>query len=83
MGSKASIYQAQGNLQEAASYLPQIDGKTPSDGRTPSDAMFLPEINQLRFERNYGEALQFLQALLAQFHFDSQFERPHFKWSLL
>ena len=75
MGSKASIYQAQGNLQEAAGYLPQIDGKTPSDGRTPSDAMFLPEINQLRFERNYGEALQFLQALLAQFRFDSQFEK--------
>jgi TolB-like protein len=75
MGSKASIYQAQGNLQEAVSYLPQIDGKSPSDGRTPSDAMSPPEINQLRFERNYGEAVQFLQALLAQFHFDSQFEK--------
>jgi serine/threonine protein kinase/Tfp pilus assembly protein PilF len=75
MGSKASIYQAQGNLQEAASYLPQIDGKTPSDGRTPFDAMFPPEINQLRFERNYSKAVQFLQALVAQFHFDSQFEK--------
>ena len=31
MAAKASIYQAQGNLQEAASYLAEIDGQTPSE----------------------------------------------------
>ena len=31
MASKAHIYQAQGNLQEAARFLSQIDGQTPSE----------------------------------------------------
>ena len=31
MASKASIYQAEGNLQEAAKLLSQINAQTPSD----------------------------------------------------
>jgi TolB-like protein/class 3 adenylate cyclase/Tfp pilus assembly protein PilF len=66
MAAKASIYQAQGNLQEAARLLSQISTQTPS-----SDTVLI-KINQLRLERNYSEALRLLQARLAQFHYDSQ-----------
>jgi non-specific serine/threonine protein kinase len=69
MTVKASICQAQGNLQGAAKLLSEIDG------HTPSDATFLRKINQLRFERNYGEAVRRLQARLAQFHYDSDIAR--------
>ena len=35
------------------------------------------KIFQLRLERNYGEAIRFLRARLAQFHFDSEYQtRP-------
>jgi serine/threonine protein kinase/Tfp pilus assembly protein PilF len=64
--AKAHIYQAEGNLQEAARLLPEINWKTPIEG------YFLTKIDQLRLERNYGDAIQLLQARLAQFHFDSQ-----------
>ena len=57
IGAKVSIYQAQGDLQEAAKFL--------SAGSKP---------RQLQFERNYGEAIRLLQARLAQFHYDSQFD---------
>jgi TolB-like protein/class 3 adenylate cyclase/cytochrome c-type biogenesis protein CcmH/NrfG len=66
MAAKASIYQAQGNLQEAARLLSQISAQTPSEDTV------LIKINQLRLERNYSEALGLLQARLAQFHYDSQ-----------
>ena len=56
MAAKASIYQAQGNLQEAARLLPEINGQTPSD-ETRRIKIF-----QLRLERNYGEAIRLLQA---------------------
>src|SRR5262249_911935 len=66
MASKAGIYQAQGNLQEAASFLSGINEQTPA-----ADT-FDAKITQLRLERNYGEAIRLLQARLAQFHFPSQ-----------
>jgi tetratricopeptide (TPR) repeat protein len=66
MAAKASIYQAQGNLQEAARLLSQISAQTPSEHTV------LIKINQLRLERNYSEALRLLQARLAQFHYDSR-----------
>jgi TolB-like protein/class 3 adenylate cyclase/Tfp pilus assembly protein PilF len=66
MAAKASIYQAQGNLQEAARLLSQINAHTLS-GDTVSI-----KFDQLRLERNYGEAVRLLQARLAQFHYDSQ-----------
>jgi TolB-like protein/Tfp pilus assembly protein PilF len=66
MASKASIYQAQGNLQEAARFL---SGKIwPT---YPQDISV--NVLQLRLERNLGEAVRLLQARLAQFHYDSQF----------
>src|SRR5436189_3689988 len=67
MASKASIYQAQGDLQEAARSLSEISEQTPNDNTLPI------KITQLRLERNYAEAVRLLQAQLAQFHYDSQF----------
>jgi TolB-like protein/cytochrome c-type biogenesis protein CcmH/NrfG len=59
---KARIYLAQGNVQESARLLSGINWQTPS-GEVLSD--------QLRIERRYGEAIQFLQAMLAQVHLAS------------
>jgi TolB-like protein/Tfp pilus assembly protein PilF len=56
MASKASIYQAQGNLAQAAKALSEINTQT---GSSPA---FRIKINQLRLERNYGEAIRLLQA---------------------
>jgi tetratricopeptide (TPR) repeat protein len=66
MAAKASVYQAQGNLQEAARLLSQISAQTPS-GDTVSI-----KFDQLRLERNYGEAVRLLQTRLAQFRYNSQ-----------
>ena len=67
MAAKAGIYQAQGNLQEAARFLSEINGQTSSEDT------FTIKITQLRLERNYGEAVRLLQARQSQFHFDSEF----------
>jgi len=66
MAAKASIYQAQGNLQEAAKFLTDVNEQTPSGDS------FLIKIAQLRLERNYGEAIRLLRARLAQPRFDSE-----------
>jgi serine/threonine protein kinase len=66
MAAKASIYQAQGNLQEAARFLSGVNAQT------PSGESFLIKIGQLRLERNFGEAIRLLQARLAQSRFDSE-----------
>ncbi len=70
MAAKATIYQAQGNLQEAAKLLTEIDVQTPHQ-RT-----FVIKINQLRLERNYAEAIRLLEIRLAQYHFSVEFEKP-------
>jgi uncharacterized Zn finger protein (UPF0148 family) len=57
----------QGDLQEAARLLSEINEKTSNDGSV------IIKINQLRLERRYTEAIRLLQARLAQFHFDSEF----------
>jgi tetratricopeptide (TPR) repeat protein len=67
MAAKASIYQAQGNLQEAARFLSGINEQT------PSEEAFGIKITQLRLERNYGEAVRLLQARQTEFNFDSQY----------
>jgi tetratricopeptide (TPR) repeat protein len=67
MAVKAGIYQAQGNLQEAAMFLSGINEQTPNEDT------FTAKITQLRLERNFGEAVRLLQARLAQFHFDSEY----------
>jgi TolB-like protein/Flp pilus assembly protein TadD len=62
---KAAIYYTEGNLQEAAKLLVDINAQT------NSDAAFRIKIMQLTLERNYGEAIPLLQARQTQFHFAS------------
>src|SRR5262249_38223061 len=69
IAAKGGIYQAQGNLQEAATFLSGINEEI-SD-----EEQLIMKITQLRLERNYGEAIRLLQARLAQFHFDSQYDK--------
>jgi serine/threonine protein kinase/Tfp pilus assembly protein PilF len=66
MATKASIYQAEGNLQEAARLLSGINEQI------ANEATFKRKLNQLQYERNYGEAIRLLQARLAQSHYDAQ-----------
>ena len=76
MVAKASIYQAQGNLQEAARFVSEINWQTPSENA------FSIKINELQLERNYGEAIRLLQARQAQFHFANDFEKSFDQVSL-
>jgi TolB-like protein/class 3 adenylate cyclase/Flp pilus assembly protein TadD len=69
MAAKAGIYQAQGNLQEAARSLPEIDWPF-----FPWHT-FVTKMTQLRLERKYGELIRLLQTRLAQFHFDLETDR--------
>ena len=69
MASKAGIYQAQGNLPEAARSLSEINSQTLSEDT------FRIKITQWRLERNYGEAIRVLQARQAQFHFGVDYEK--------
>jgi tetratricopeptide (TPR) repeat protein len=73
---KASIYQAQGNLQETPRLLSGINEQSPNENA------FQTKINQLRLERNYGEAIRLLQARLAQSRFDSAFDKASEQVSL-
>jgi serine/threonine protein kinase/Tfp pilus assembly protein PilF len=66
IATKAGIYQAQGNMQEAGRVLSEINEQTPS-GNVLCD--------QLRLERNYGEATRLLQARLAQFQYGSKYDK--------
>ena len=67
--TKARIYQAQGNLKEAAKMLVEVNAQT------PSTSALVTKITQLRLERNYTEAVRLLQARQAQFHFTSEIEK--------
>jgi serine/threonine protein kinase/Tfp pilus assembly protein PilF len=73
MAAKATIYQAQGNLQEAARLLTQITTQT-RNGDT-----VLIKFDQLRLERNYGDAIRLLQAWLAQVPPDSPFDKASYQ----
>ena len=57
---KATMYQAEGNLQEAAKLLIDVNE------RTTSVTAFGTKLNQLRLERNHAEAIRLLQARRAQ-----------------
>ena len=75
---KASLYQAQGNLQQAAGLLSEIPGQK------SFEVIFNTKINQLRLERNYGEAIGLLQArirLNSSLLLSSK--RPFISWTLL
>jgi TolB-like protein/Tfp pilus assembly protein PilF len=63
---KASIYQAEGNLEQAAKSLSQINAQTPSDNA------FIIKMTQLRLERNHAEAIRLAQARRVQSQFTSQ-----------
>ena len=60
MALRASIYQAEGNLQEAAKSLVQVGAKTNSN-----EAVRI-KLAQLRLERNFSEVTQFVQARQAR-----------------
>jgi len=62
MAVKACCYQAQGDLQQAASLLIEINSATPVRDT------FFAKITQLRLERNYTGAIRLLQSRLAQLH---------------
>ena len=63
------MYQAEGNLQEAAKLLAAVNAQTPS-----GEALAI-KITQLRLERNLGEAVRLLQARQAQYHFGSEIDK--------
>src|SRR5262245_18163405 len=69
LAAKAIMYQAEGNLGQAAKLLSEITVQT------PYEFVFLIKITQLRLERNYAEAVRLLQARQAQFHFASEIEK--------
>jgi TolB-like protein/Tfp pilus assembly protein PilF len=69
MAYKASIYQGEGNLQEAAKLLSEVNAQT------PSFTAFGIKITELRLERNLREAIRLLQARQTQFHFTSEFDK--------
>jgi TolB-like protein/predicted Zn-dependent protease len=69
MALKASIYQAEGNLQEAAKSLVQVNAQT------NSDAAVRIKLTQLRLERNHTEAIQFVQAGQARLRFTAGIEK--------
>ena len=69
MARKAAIYHAQGNLPEAARLLAGVNEQT------PNETTFSKKISHLQYERDYGEAVRLLQARLAQFHYDFQWQK--------
>jgi TolB-like protein/predicted Zn-dependent protease len=73
LAAKAGIYQAQGNLPEAARCLGDVNALTPSYEAVPA------KVAQLIFERNYREAVQLLETRFAQFQFGSELELAIFE----
>jgi serine/threonine-protein kinase len=73
VASQAGIYQAQGNLKEAAKLLPEINEQT------TSEEAFYVKIAQMRLERHLGEAVRLMQARLVQFHFFSEVEKADYQ----
>ena len=67
--SKASMYQAEGNLQEAAKLLIHVTTQTNSD---PAVRV---KLAQLRLERNQTEASQFVLSREARLHFASPMDK--------
>ena len=68
MALKANTYQAEGNLQEAAKLLVQVNAQT------NSDVAVRIKLTQLRFERN-PEAMQWVQARQTQLPLTSGIEK--------
>jgi TolB-like protein len=73
---KAGIYQAEGNLEQAAKGLSEISAQTPSENA------FATKLTQLRLERKLGEAIRLLQARQVQFHATSEIDKGSNQLSL-
>src|SRR5215469_11392453 len=69
MALKASIYQAEGNLQEAARMLVQVNIET------NSNAAVRIKLTQLRLERNFTESRQFVQAREGRLQFTAGIDK--------
>src|SRR5262249_12464969 len=69
LAAKAAVYHAEGNLQEAAKSLAEVNANTNSDEASRI------KVTQLRLERNYGAAIHLLQTRLAQFRFASEIDK--------
>ena len=72
MAFKAGIYQGEGNLEEAAKLLREVNAET------SSLMVFGAKITQLNLERNLSEAVRLLQARVAQYPFGSELEKGAF-----
>src|SRR5262249_20700273 len=67
--AKAGVFQAEGELQEASKLLSEINAQTQSENAVRI------KWNELRLERNHGEAVRLLQARQTQFHFTSEIDK--------
>jgi TolB-like protein/predicted Zn-dependent protease len=72
MAFKAGFYQCQGNLEEAAKLVRDVNAEN------PSLVVFAVKVTQLRLERNLNEALRLLKARVSQYHFGSELENGAF-----
>jgi TolB-like protein/predicted Zn-dependent protease len=68
IAAKAGVHQAEGDFEQAGKLLAAVDAHT-----APSRA-FGVKIAELRFERNFDEAIRLLRARAAQFQFVSEFD---------
>jgi tetratricopeptide (TPR) repeat protein len=69
LGLKASIYQAEGNLQEAAKSLTRINAETNSNEASRV------RLTQWRLERNFADASQFVQARQRRLQFTAGIDK--------
>src|SRR5205823_8464166 len=61
VASKAKIYQAEGNLEQAGKLLVGVNAQT------PSFIAFLTKMNQLFLERHFDEAIQLIHSRLTDY----------------
>ena len=76
MSVKASVYQTEGNLEEAAKLLREVTAEN------PSLVVFSIKILQLKLERNFSEAVRMLQNRVTQYPFGSELEKGAFTTEL-
>jgi tetratricopeptide (TPR) repeat protein len=69
VASKAKIYQAEGNLEQAGKLLAGVNAQT------PSLEAFITKINQLFLERHFDEAIRLIHNRLTEFRDLSHIER--------
>jgi TolB-like protein len=69
VASKANIYQAEGNLEQAGKLLAGINAQT------PSFIAFLTKMNQLFLERQFDEAIGLIHSRLTEYRDVSDIER--------